>query len=191
METLFQNKRHTPKAVRADFKGGLEDGKQAEDTRKDQTAWFPVLQLTTVSSHGSVLPYGCGLSMSKPGTVAAGGTSSNTPSSYGGVWLCSLPAVSSGAAQWSQWQAGPRIHQGKDRRTYSHTKRKGGRGTEQESSPPWGRRLPRYKVPSSSEYEILSENMTYILDTSWSISGWHMHLRSPLKYTKAREGTQQ
>lgn len=60
-KTLFQNKRHTPKAVRVDFKGGLEDGKQAEDTREDQTAWLPVLQLTAVSSHGSVLPYGCGL----------------------------------------------------------------------------------------------------------------------------------
>lgn len=131
-ETLFQNKRHTPKAVRADFKGGLEDGKQAEDTREDQKAWLPVLQLTAVSSHGSVLPYGCGLSMSKPGTVAAGGTSPNIPSSCG---RC-VPAGSSGAAQWSQGQAGPRIHQEKDRRTYSHTKRKGGRGTEQESSPP-------------------------------------------------------
>lgn len=125
-ETLFQNKRHTPKAVRADFKGGLEDGKQAEDTREDQTAWLPVLQLTAVSSHGSVLPYGCGLSMSKPGTVAAGGTSPNTPSSCGRcvallptsreLWSCSVePRTSRSQNSSRKGQTNIQPHQKKGR----------------------------------------------------------------------------
>lgn len=135
-ETLFQNKRHTPKAVRADFKGGLEDGKQAEDTREDQTAWLQSCSSLLSAAMVPCYPMAVDVNTGKPGTVPAGGSSPNTPSSYGGVWLCSPSAVSSGAAQWSQGQAGPRIHQEKDRRTYSHTKRKGRRGTEQESSPP-------------------------------------------------------
>lgn len=73
-----KTKKNTPKAVRADFKVGLKDGKQAEDTREDRTAWLPILQLTAVSSHGSMRPMAVDFNMGKPGTMAAGGTSHQT-----------------------------------------------------------------------------------------------------------------
>lgn len=141
----------------------MKDDKQLNGSKPTNWA-FPLVDHTVVSSHDSLPPYGSSAT-SMAGTVAAGGTSPSTPSSYG-TWPKKCVALLPISSELCPAAKDKQVPEFIKKRTHTHWKK--GRETEQEFLPPRGRQLPRYKVPSFLWVRNNSQKATRTVSETYS-----------------------